>query len=72
MVLLAAGSYLQLFLIERKLANIVDEEEPQNAAAYELEINLIGTGFGSWAIFMITTGNTSIESGRTKPNSEAI
>ena len=45
MVLLAAGSYLQLILIEGKLAKIVDEEEPQSAAAYELEINLIGTGF---------------------------
>ena len=45
MVLLAAGSYPQLFLIEGKLAKIVDEEEPRNAAAYELEINLIGTGF---------------------------
>ena len=45
MGLLAAGSYLQLILIEGKLAKIVDEEEPQSAAAYELEINLIGTGF---------------------------
>ena len=45
MVLVAAGSYLQLRLIEGKLAKIVDEEEPQSAAAYELEINLIGTGF---------------------------
>ena len=45
MVLVAAGSYLQLRLVEGKLAKIVDEEEPQSAAAYELEINLIGTGF---------------------------
>ena len=45
MVLVAAGSYLQLRLIEGKLAKIVDEEDPQSAAAYELEINLIGTGF---------------------------
>ena len=45
MVLVAVGSYLQLRLIEGKLAKIVDEEEPQSAAAYELEINLIGTGF---------------------------
>ena len=45
MVLVAAGSYLQLRLVEGKLAQIVDEEEPQSAAAYELEINLIGTGF---------------------------
>ena len=45
MVLVAVGSYLQLRLVEGKLAKIVDEEEPQSAAAYELEINLIGTGF---------------------------
>ena len=45
MVLSAAGSYPRLRLIEGKLAKIVDEEEPQSAAAYELEINLIGTGF---------------------------
>ena len=41
MVLVAVGSYLQLRLIEGKLAKIVDEEEPQSAAAYELEIKRV-------------------------------
>ncbi len=37
---------IRLGNIRKNLSHIVDVEEPKSAAAYEMEINLIGTGFG--------------------------
>jgi HAMP domain-containing protein len=39
-------SYLQLKKVEGRLSDIIHVEKPKSAAAYEMEINLIGTGFG--------------------------
>ncbi|MCH9023398.1 MAG: hypothetical protein IID32_11650 [Planctomycetes bacterium] len=38
--------YLQILTINSKIGEITEIEEPTSAAAYEMEINLIGTGFG--------------------------
>jgi len=37
---------VQLKAIEKNLSDIVDKETPKNVAGYEMEINLVGTGFG--------------------------
>jgi len=39
-------SYLQILNINSKVREITEIAEPTSAAAYEMEINLIGTGFG--------------------------
>ena len=39
-------SYLQIVKINSKVREITEIAEPTSAAAYEMEINLIGTGFG--------------------------
>lgn len=39
-------SYVQIRRLDERLMEIINIDEPISAAAYELEINLIGTGFG--------------------------
>ena len=47
-LLLVSGlvSYLQIHVVEERLVEVLEVDEPSSAAAYEMEINLIGTGFG--------------------------
>lgn len=45
MALLTAWFYLQMSRIHDQLLTLIDEEEIQSAASYEMEINVIGTGF---------------------------
>jgi len=48
LIILTSGSivFIQLGVIESKLNDIVNRATPISDAAYEMEINLIGTGFG--------------------------
>ena len=47
-LLLVSGlvSYYQIHVVEERLVEVLEVDEPASAAAYEMEINLIGTGFG--------------------------
>ncbi len=47
-LLLVSGlvSYFQIHVVEERLVEVLEVDEPASATAYEMEINLIGTGFG--------------------------
>ncbi len=45
-LILGFVTHTQIRWINANLAEIIDVEEPTSSAAYEMEINLIGTGFG--------------------------
>ncbi len=47
-LLLVSGliSYFQIHIAEERLVEVLEVDEPISATAYEMEINLIGTGVG--------------------------
>ncbi len=49
LILLGAFSYVQTERLNRQLVHLIGHQEPVSAAGYEMEINLIGTGFGALA-----------------------
>ena len=49
LILLGGFSYVQTERLNRQLVHLIEHQEPVSAAGYEMEINLIGTGFGALA-----------------------
>ena len=49
LILLGAFSYLQTGRLQHRLMQLIEHHEPISSASYEMEINLIGTGFGTLA-----------------------